>query len=291
MKQVSLIIITLFVCAAAMAQSGDSTQALSTDSTLAKKSTFTIGTVYANNADYYGQKSVEKMPYIALAAVYHHHSGFYISGMGYRLLKDSARIGSAYSIGAGFSFPLSKLVNADVSYDYSIYPQLSPFLQAANPHSVNLTFAHEGTVNLSIAGDYTFGKTNDFFVTPQIGKDIDLFSIGKKDLVTFNPSLNATAGTQRFYEYYLKEKSIRDSLLGLLIPPIFGEPSPGEEEGTLTTTSRFELISYNLKLPLAYNRSNLKLEVAAQFSLLSKQAQSQPGKVNSFYSAAFYYQF
>ncbi len=291
MKQFILSIIALLGCAMSMSQSGaDSALAPSADSVIAKRSTFTIGTVYSNNASYYGQKSVEKMPYIALAAVYRFRTGFYVTGMGYRLLNDSARFGSAYSIGAGFSFPLGKSVSADLSYDYSIYPKLSPFLQAANPHSINLTIAREGVVDLSISGDYAFGKTNDFFITPQISRDIDLFSIGKNDLISFSPSLDITAGTQHFYEYYQEEKSIRDSILGILVPPIFGG-SPSEENPTIKATSRFELLSYNLKLPVSYNRSNLKLEVSGQFSLLSKQAQSQPGKVNSFFSAAFYYQF
>ncbi|MFT3750478.1 MAG: hypothetical protein QM768_19350 [Agriterribacter sp.] len=289
MKQIFLSFIAAFTCTVAMAQSGDSILAYAVDSTQ-PKSTFTIGAVYTNNASYYGQKSVEKMPYIALAAVYRHHSGLYITGMGYRLLNDSAKFGSAYSVGAGFAFPLGKSVNADLSYDYSIYPKLSPFLQAANPHSIDLTITREGWVNLSVAGDYAFGKTNDFFVTPQIDKDIDLFNIGKKALVSFNPSLDLTAGTQHFYEYYLSEKSIRDSLIGILLPPVFGG-SPQQEEGTLKTTSRFDMLSYNLKLPLSYNRSNMKAEVSGQFSLLSNRAETRPGKINSFFSAALYYQF
>ena len=282
MKQYYLSLIAFFTWTIGMAQSeGDSIQA--------KKSTFTIGAVYANNASYYGQRSDERLPYVALAAAYHHRSGFYLTGMGYRLLNDSALLASAYSLGAGFSFPLGKFT-ADLSYDYSIYPRFSPFLQAANPHSVNLTIARESVVNLSISGDYAFGKTNDFFITPQISKDIDLFNIGKNDLVSFNPSLDMTAGTQHFYEYYQEKKGIRDSILGILMPPVLGG-SLSEENPTIKATNRFEILSYNLKLPVSYNRNHLKLEVSGQFSLLSKQAQSQPGEVNSFFSTAFYYQF
>ncbi|WP_114791420.1 hypothetical protein U0035_00850 [Niabella yanshanensis] len=291
MKQFYLSLIAFFTWVIGMAQSGgDSTRLPLTDSIQAKKSTFTIGAVYANDASYYGQRSDERLPYVALAAAYHHRSGFYLTGMGYRLLNDSARLASAYSLGAGFSFPLGKSFTADLSYDYSIYPKFSPFLQAANPHSVNLTIARESVVDLSISGDYAFGKTNDFFITPQISRDIDLFNIGRNDLVSFNPSLDMTAGTQHFYEYYQEEKGIRDSILGILMPPVLGG-SPSEQNPTIKTTNRFEILSYNLKLPVSYNRNHLKLEVSGQFSLLSKQAQSQPGKVNSFFSAAFYYQF
>lgn len=280
-----------------MAQSADSTVKASADTTLVpsadstppKSSTLTLGSVYANNASYYGQKSAERMPYIALAAVYQHRSGFYVKGMGYRLLKDTSSWASAYSVGAGYSFTLYKSLTADISYDYCFYPKLSPFLQAANPHSINLTFSREGKVNLSLAGDYAFGKTNDIFVTPQIGKDVNLFSITKKDIVTISPSLDVTVGTQYFYAYYLEQKNIRDSVLSL-VSHVLGGPSPAPKS-TTKTTSTFDLLSYNLKLPLAYNRSHLKLEIAAQLSLLSNQAQSDPGKLNSFFSASFYYQF
>ncbi|MFT3701343.1 MAG: hypothetical protein QM802_03195 [Agriterribacter sp.] len=288
MKQIIMLVTVLFVLSAGMAQSGDTTTRAAADSNK-QQSTFTIGSVYANNANYYGQKSVEKMPYVALAAVYHHRSGFYISAMGYRLLNDSAKFGSAYNVGIGFSFPISKSISGDISYDYSIYPTLSPFLQASNPHNANLTLKRQGMLDFSVSGIYAFGKTNDFFVIPELSKDIDLFNIGNGGLVTLSPSIDLTAGTQHFYNYYLKEKSIRDSLLGLLVPPVFGEPA--NEEGTTKMTSRFDVLSYNLKLPLSYNRSNLKVEVNAQFSLLSKKAESQPGKINYFFGGAFYYQF
>jgi hypothetical protein len=100
------------------------------------------------------------------------------------------------------------------------------------------------------------------------------------------------AGTQHFYQTYLTEKKLRDSVLGLLLDPIFGNGS-GQSQSTSTTTvtTRFNLISYTLKCPLAYNRSHYMIEVQYQLSVLSQQAQSGAGKANSFVSCSFYYQF
>ena len=285
----SLLFVTLFLASAPMFAQEELPSDSSAGATPVS-STLTIGTSFMNNASYYGQKSDGKTPYIALVASYRHKSGFYLNGLGYRLLNDSSTIGSAYALGAGYDFALSSRLRADLSYSYTFFPRLSPFLQAANPHTANLTFTRTGWLNASLGFDYTFGKTNDVFGTAGISKQLSLFSPGENDLVTFTPAFDITAGTQRFYEYYVEEKRTRDSVLGLPLPPVFGGG------GTTTTTTskqktRIDLLSYNLKLPLAYSRAHYTFEVACQLSLLGDKAQTEPGKVNSFFGASFYYQF
>lgn len=280
-------IIFLTVCSFCHAQQ-DSTIAAA-DSTETSHSTFTIGASYANNANYYGQKALEKTPYVAAVASYRHKSGLYATAMAYRLLNDSQTLASASSLGAGFAFNLSKRLSADISYSHTFYPSLSPFLQAANANNASLGFTYTSGLTFTLNGDYAFGKTNDVFVTAGIGKMISLGSFSDKDLVTINPVIDVTAGTQRFYETYIEEKNLRDSLLGI-IGPILGQPGSTPTTTTKTTTS-FDLLSYNLKLPLAYNRTHYMLELAYQLSVLGKKAQTGSGQVNSFVTASFYYQF
>lgn len=276
-------IIFLTVCSLCHAQQD------STDSSETPRSTFTIGASYANNASYYGQKALEKTPYVAAVASYRHKSGLYATAMAYRLLHDSQTVASASSLGAGFAFNLSKRLSADISYSHTFYPSHSPFLQAANADNASLGLTYTNWLNFTLTGDYAFGKTNDVFVTAGIGKMISLGSFSEKDLVTINPVIDVTAGTQRFYETYIEEKNFRDSLLGL-IGPILGQPDPTPTTTTKTTTS-FDLLSYNLKVPLAYNRAHYMLELAYQLSVLGKKAQTGSGQVNSFVTASFYYQF
>lgn len=261
------------------------------DSSDPVKSTFTIGVSYANNASYYGQKALEKTPYVAAVASYRHKSGLYATAMAYRLVKDSQTLASASSLGAGYAFNISKKLSVDLSYSHTFYPSLSPFLQAANANNASLSFTHTGWLSTTIGADYAFGKTNDVFVTAGVGKMINLGSISPKDLVTLNPSIDVTAGTQRFFETYVEEKKLRDSLLGMLpIPPIFGQPGSTPTTTTKTKTS-FDLLSYNLKMPLAYNRAHYMLEISYQLSVLSNKAQTGAGNANSFLTASFYYQF
>lgn len=278
-------IIFLAVCSFGYAQQ-DSTVA---DSSETPRSTFTIGASYANNASYYGQKALEKTPYVAAVASYRHKSGLYATAMAYRLLHDSQTVASASSLGVGYAFNLSERLSADISYSHTFYPSHSPFLQAANADNASLGLTYTNWLSFSLNGDYAFGKTNDVFVTAGIGKMISLGSFSEKDLVTINPVIDVTAGTQRFYETYIEEKNFRDSLLGI-IGPILGQPGNPPATTTKTKTS-FDLLSYNLKLPLAYNRAHYMLELAYQLSVLGKKAQTGSGQVNSFVTASFYYQF
>ncbi|RZS65198.1 hypothetical protein EV199_5955 [Pseudobacter ginsenosidimutans] len=292
-------IITILVLSGIAGLAQTEQEAAATDSTPPEKSTFTIGAQYATNASYYGQKAIEKTPYVALVASYNHRSGFYVNSMAYRLLKDSSRLASAYAAGAGFTFNISKSLEADIGYTYTFFPKLSPFLQAANPHNASATLTLEKWITAAAAFDFTFGKTNDIFVTPAISKQIRLIDIDSNSMILFTPEINVTAGTQRFYEYYQEDKKTRDSILGKVFErlpvdlPIPGNPNRPDNPPTtiMKSSSSFDLLSYNLKLPVAYYRPHCLFELSCLFSLLGQKVETDPGKLNTFFTASFYYQF
>ncbi len=254
------------------------------------KSTLTLAAVYSNNASYYGQRAEANIPYAAVAANYQLKSGFYLSGQTYKILNDKTSTLSAASFGAGINFKLSKKVTTDLSYSHSFYPAYSPLLQASNADNASLVLSYDNWIKTTLTGDYAFGKTSDEFLTGGISKAINLFSIGKKDIVTISPSADVVAGTQHFYQTYLTQQKLRDSVLGILTDPLFGNPSTTTDSNTVAKTS-FNLLSYNFKFPLAYNRAHYVLEAAYQLSVLSNNVQAGAGKVNSFLTFSFYYQF
>jgi hypothetical protein len=267
------------------------TDSLGTNTTdsVAEKSTLTLGATYCNNADYYGQKAVENIPYLAVSATYRFRSGIYFSGLAYRLLKDSINTISAENLRAGYDFKISKRLSADISYSHTFYPSYSPLLQASNPDNVSATLTYENFLSSKLTADYAFGKTTDFFLTAGTGKQINLGHFSDKDVITITPTIAVTAGTQRFYQTYLIEKQLQDSLLGIILPPLTG-PQTSEVSQTVTVT-QFNVLSYNFNFPLAYSRAGYMIEINYQLSLLSNKAASGPGQVNSFFSANFYYQF
>ncbi|MEO6229222.1 MAG: hypothetical protein ABJB11_17945 [Ferruginibacter sp.] len=262
--------------------------ATSADSTKAK-STITFGTVYCTNADYYGQAANEKLSYLAAAVSYHHKSGLYLTGLAYRILSDTTnQIASAENISAGIEFNISKRLSADISYNHTFYPAGSPFLQAGNPDNASATLAYDAWVKPSISVDYAFGKTSDLFATAALGKTIALGSISKKDLLRIAPAISVVGGTQKYYQTYVTQKKLADSLLGIIFPT-----TPGQGTGNSSytkTISSFNLLSYNFKMPLDYYRANYVVEASCQLSMPAKNAQAGSGKLNSFFSVSFYYQ-
>jgi hypothetical protein len=254
------------------------------------KSTLTLAAVYSNNASYYGQRAAVNTPYAALAANYQLKSGFYLTGQTYKLLNENTSTVSAASLGAGVNFKIGKKFSTDLSYNHSFYPDYSPLLQAGNADNASIVLSYDSWIKPTLTGDYAFGKTSDAFVTGGISKAINLFSIGKKDIVTITPSADVVGGTQHFYQTYLTQQKLRDSVLGILTDPLFGSPSSSNHTDTVATTA-FNLLSYNFKFPIAYNRAHYVLEAAYQFSVLSNKVQAGAGKVNSFLTFSFYYQF
>ena len=285
-----LVILLIFAGSWSLHCSGqtDSSGTTSTDS-LPAKSTLTLGATYCNNADYYGQKAVENNPYIAASATYRFRSGIYFSGLAYRLLKDSINTVSAENLRGGFEFSISKRLSADISYSHTFYPSYSPLLQASNPDNVSATLTYENFLSSKLTADYAFGKSTDFFVTAGTGKQINLGHLTEKDIITITPTVAVTAGTQHFYQTYLIEKKLQDSLLGIILPPLTGQET--SQVSQTVTTTQFSLLSYNFNCPLAYSRAGYMIEVNYQLSLLSNKAESGPGQMNSFFSASFYYQF
>ncbi len=282
-----LIIVALISSSYCFAQ-GDSSTSAETDEVPAK-STFTLGSVYSNNASYYGQRSAENTPYVALAANYRLKSGFYFTGQTFKLLNEKSSNVSAASLGVGVNFNLGENFSTDISYSHSFFPEHSPLLQAGNADNASITLSNNSWIKTSVTGDYAFGKSNDAFATGEVSKDINLFSIGKKDIVSISPSASIVAGTQHFYQTYKSQKKVRDSLLGIIKDPIFGNP-PGNNDKQVEKTS-FDILSYNFKLPIAYNRANYMIEAAYQLSLISNHVDIDKGKMNSFLTLSFYYQF
>ncbi|HEV3222073.1 MAG TPA: hypothetical protein VGZ90_04305 [Puia sp.] len=288
MKLPTTLIIVGLCSTRCFGQTDSTTNPTVTDS-IKTKATLTIGATYSNNADYYGQRALENIPYVAAGATYRFRSGFYLSGLAYKILNDTGAFVSASNLGTGLAFKISKKLSADLSYSHTFYPAYSPFLQASIPDNASAALTYENWLTSNFNVDYAFGKTSDIFITLGIGKLITLGSFSKKDIITLTPAFDVVAGTQHFYQTYIIDKRLQDSLLGVLLTPVLGEP-PAVTPLTATIT-QINILTYNFKFPLAYNRTNYMFEITYQLSVLSKHAESGAGNANSFLNMSFYYQF
>ncbi|WP_051189438.1 hypothetical protein [Daejeonella oryzae] len=250
------------------------------------KSSLTLAAIYGNTANYFGQTTEEKLPYVLSYGAYKLKSGIYFSASALNLLNSSS-IASAVDLSAGYGFNLLKNVPASISYTRSFYEKNSPLIQTSNENNINgeLSFTH--FLKTGISADYAFGQQNDVFVSLSNSKLIDLGSLfSDKDFISLEPGISIIAGSQRFYRSYTTEREKRKKLLD----PLF----PGQRPEPVTTTvesTSFNVMAYMLSVPLAYNRTNYSIEAAYQASLASKNIENASDKPVSIFNLGFYYMF
>ncbi|HXI01350.1 MAG TPA: hypothetical protein VNI52_13865 [Sphingobacteriaceae bacterium] len=252
-----------------------------------RTSSFTVAAIYGNTANYYGQSTAEKLPYVLSYGAYRLKSGLYISASALKLLNFGGGF-SSVDLSGGYGFDLSENLRGNLSYTRSFYEKNSPLLQTANENTASGALNYDLSVfETGLSADYAFGNQNDVFVTFSNSKLIDLGSLfSDKDYISLEPSIDIIGGSNRYYETYTVEKNRKQGLLD----PLFPKPKPQTETTTVETTG-FDIMSYSFSLPLAYNRANYSLEASYQASLLGEKFAENTNKPRSFFNLSFYYQF
>lgn len=250
------------------------------------KSSLTLAAIYGNTANYFGQTTAEKLPYVLSHAAYKLKGGVYFSASALTLLNNASGV-AAVDVSAGYGFTPFKNAEANVSYTRSFYQKNAPLLQASNENNVNgeLSFTHFLTSTLS--ADYAFGKQSDVFVSFTNSKLISLFSLSENDFISLEPAISIIGGSQRYYQTYTTEKENRKKFLDPLFP---GSPPPKTETNTVEST-KFDVLAYTFSLPLAYNRTNYTIEASYQATLASKNMVEGSDKPVSIFNLGFYYMF
>lgn len=257
------------------------------------KTTLTLAAIYSNNVSYYGQSTAEKLPYILANATARLPIGIYFSAGAYKLLNMDGGV-SETDFGIGHAHDFTDKFNTDLSYTRSIFPKNSPLLQAANTNNINLTVNYTWPwFKSSLSADYAFGEERDCFVGINNSKDISLGTVfDEADQLSIEPAIEIVSGTQHFYTTYQQEKIKRNNGKGNGADNGNGNGNAdGSTEIITIPKTSFNLLTYNFKLPLAYNRSSYLAEVAYQLSVLSSSAITEAKKQQSFISLSFYYQF
>lgn len=256
-----------------------------------KKSTITLAALYSSNVSYYGQTTNEALPYILGNATVRFPGGLYLSGGSYKLLNYGGGI-SEIDLGAGFDYTLNEKLAAGIAYTRSFFSKNSPLLQASNENNVNLSAIYEWHwLQSSVSADYAFGTQKDIFLSLTNSKTIGIGNLfNSKNSLSLEPAIELVAGTRRFYETYTIEKSKRENANGKGKSPV----SPGNSNSSTINTrifDSFNLLSYNLKLPLHLSRANYLAEISYQLSALASKADTELKRSQSFIGLAFYYQF
>ena len=250
------------------------------------KSSLTLAAVYGNTANYFGQTTAEKLPYVLSYASYKLKSGLYFSASGLTLINNASGLAEV-DLSAGYGFNLAKNTEGSVSYTRSFYQKNAPLLQASNQNNINGELAVTHLFKTSLSADYAFGTQKDVFVSFTNSKLISLGSFSDKDFFSIEPAISVIGGSQRFYQTYTTEKQRRKKLLDPLIP---GNQPPQTETTTVEST-QFSVMAYTFSLPLAYNRTNYSVEANYTASLANKKLMEGSNKPVSIFNLSLYYMF
>lgn len=264
--------------------------------TVKEKTTLTVAALYGTGIDYYGQTTEQPLSFLALNATVRIPAGVYLSATGFHLFSDSLLL-SASSLTAGYGFNITPKLSGDISYTHAFYPAASPFLQASSPNLASAELGYDHFLKTALGADIAFGEQLDYFTTLSNSKAFDWNLSGGRAILSFTPELAVTAGTQQYYETYLIEKENpgkgRGNVNGKGNANGNGNGNtqpPGQMTTTTIDYQKYGLLSYNLKLPVSYNRASYLVEAAFKLSLLGNNAVNK-GTVNSFFTLSAYYQF
>lgn len=256
-----------------------------------KKTTLTFAGLYNSNVSYYGQTTTEKLPYVLANVTLRFPIGLYFSAGAYQLLNYGGGL-SETDLGTGYDYDFNERLTTGVAYTHSFFPANSPLLQASNANNVNLSVKYDWPwLKTVFNADYAFGQQSDIFLSLSHSKEISLGTLfSDKNLIYFEPAIELVAGTRHFYETYTIEKEKRDKARG----KGKGLGQAGNPNTVTTTTvaaDSFNLLSYNLKLPLSLSRASYLAEISYQLSVPGPKAEAALKNPQSFFGLAFYYQF
>lgn len=296
----------VLISATVFAQKADTA---ATDSSQLKTSALQIGVRIGNTANYYGQTSSEKLPYLSGDISYQHKSGWWTAAALVKLVDYSQAI-SELDVALGYDIDITKKLGGRFSYTRSFFPKDSPLPQAINPNTLSGSLMYDFKwLQSSLNGDYVFGNLKDdngnsikaFYLSETLSKSINLGSLFSKNYnITLDPSINFTAGTQFLVDSIKVRKvlsqeerlNLREQIKKIRQKDtrFDGGKRLGETTQYIYSTS-FDYLTTTLSLPLAYNRAHYTVEAAYQLSIPSKKFEELTNKTQSFFTLSFTYVF
>jgi len=281
-KKVSCTVLFCSLMFQVLAQTDSLRRAAPADEVSAPRSVFTLGTIYGNTENYYGQSPQEKFPYLLFYAGYKSKGGISVSTSAEKLLSSGTGI-AVMDLYTGYSFNFTKKLAGSFGYSRYFYQKDSPLLGTANKNNLNSNLNYQWFLKTGLNANYSFGNQNDVFLSFRNSKMIDLGSLfSKKDYISIEPAIDAIAGTGYFYDNYTVR--INDRRQARNLPP--APPPPARMQ-----SSSFGILAYTFSLPVAYNRASYTVEATYQGSVQGNKFSSETNKPVSIVNLAFYYAF
>lgn len=251
------------------------------------KPALTLATIYSSNANYYGQTTVERLPYILAYGGLVFNSGIFISATGYKILNISGGISGA-DLSLGYDFNISKDLSGGLSYTRSFFPDSSVFLQSGNLNTFSGKFGYDfNWLTAGLNADFVIGQEEALYLSFNLKKAMELVAFNESDYLSIEPGFEVIGSTQQIISTEEVPASNNGNAIGIITLP--GRGINQNPEYRTVRKTNFGVLSYNLNLPLAYKTRKFTLEAAYQGTVISGNVETTFKNPRSFFSLGLYY--
>ena len=220
---------------------------------------FTAALSYGSNSSFFGRTQTTRYPYLAGELTYKSKFGVWGSAVGYNLLDTGSTLDET-DLSLGWDGDLSKTVDASVSYSRFLFAPNSPLVKSSVNNSIDGYLGWDwGYVYSRLNAAYLFGDTNDFFLVLDNSRNFEFDKVfTAKDYVSIEPRVSAMVGTQHFAETSLVQQGQRGNGRGR---------GNGGATTLSTTTTRFQVLNYELRVPVTYSLGVVSVQVAWRYAI------------------------
>ena len=210
------------------------------------KAQFKLGVYYNSNLHYYGRTdSLRSSGFFPVAELWF-NKNVYVTAAPIFVNNKVASFEYAGSVAtAGVRFGKEKKYSSNIYFVKPIYKDNSQLVQSALKAQAVGTYTWlNKIINVTIGGDAKFSDKLDYGATSGLDH-IFRFQLTENSVLVLNPSAFVNAGTQQFTKTSYKQS-------GFLF-------FPGTQQAVTEEVNKFNILSYELSMPVVYGKGKLLL--------------------------------
>lgn len=274
MKKLLHIILLTGLCFLVVFQSKASDE----DSVKVKKSGLIVGLKYLSNNVYLGRIDSANIMYLVPSIGYSHKSGLHIgASLSYQLDAGINKI-DAIAIEGGYDFTIGKKLSGGLSLEKYFFDMNSISLNSFNDFGIGSNFAYNfDIVSLNASLGLGFNDKTDVITEIGLTKSFEI------DKFTIEPVVKLFAGTQNFYNAYLKAgkshlsgnkgkgKGLASAGATRVKSIVNGTNSTSVSSASPTFSvvqaSQYKILDYELSIPVVYTFHQMKFNLVPTYAI------------------------